>query len=577
MRIGLVPLDERPVNLRYPAMIAAIFGLDLVVPPPDAIGVRRAPGRHDRLAAWLGDIGPGLDALIVSVEQLAYGGLVPSRTTGDPAAAAAARLDPLRRLGGRRRPLLYGFNLITRISDSTDDVEEMPYWRSFGPRLYRLSQLLDRSALGQPVATELATLRAELPAAETRDWLLRRARNHTVNLAALQLVADGTLDLLVLSSDDTSAFGLPSREKRALTEWADRLELADRLLMYPGADEVGCALLARAQATLSGTTPRFSPFYAVPGGEDVIAPFEDGPVRVTVERQLRAVAGTVVAAEEEDAIWLAVDPPVPRRGEWEATHAARERIERLPFLETLVAAAGRRRAAGRPVAIADVAYPNGADPVLIELLVGWDGLAGLAAYGAWNTAGNTIGTVLAQACAAATAATAEQRAAQERFLLHRFVEDWGYQRVVRPRLRARLASETGNAEPAASALPEVATWVEAQLDESIAALAAFRGRFRIAPGSVRLPWRRIFEVDFDLEPVVGGSGPGRPVDGPSTDAATALRRSPPAGGGTALRPAPAPRSAAGSLPCPAPARRTSSTRSAGGRSTPRPAETRSRG
>lgn len=41
MRIGLVPLDERPANVRYPAMIAAIFGVDLVVPPAEAIGATR--------------------------------------------------------------------------------------------------------------------------------------------------------------------------------------------------------------------------------------------------------------------------------------------------------------------------------------------------------------------------------------------------------------------------------------------------------------------------------------------------------------------------------------------------------
>ena len=53
------------------------------------------------------------------------------------------------------------------------------------------------------------------------DFLSRRLRNHAVTSAVLHLLAHGVFDLLVLSSDDTSPFGLPSREKRWLESWAD--------------------------------------------------------------------------------------------------------------------------------------------------------------------------------------------------------------------------------------------------------------------------------------------------------------------------------------------------------------------
>ena len=33
MRLGLIPLDERPVNVRYPQMIADIAGHEVFVPP----------------------------------------------------------------------------------------------------------------------------------------------------------------------------------------------------------------------------------------------------------------------------------------------------------------------------------------------------------------------------------------------------------------------------------------------------------------------------------------------------------------------------------------------------------------
>lgn len=34
MRIGLLPLDERPVNTHSPRMIARMAGVELVLPPP---------------------------------------------------------------------------------------------------------------------------------------------------------------------------------------------------------------------------------------------------------------------------------------------------------------------------------------------------------------------------------------------------------------------------------------------------------------------------------------------------------------------------------------------------------------
>ncbi|MBN1284388.1 MAG: DUF4127 family protein [Anaerolineae bacterium] len=494
MHIGLIPLDERPANMRYPAMIAQIAGVDLHMPPLDRLSYMKRPADGGALVEWVQDAAAGLDALIVSCEMLGYGSLVASRTTNEPAAAILARLDALRAVK-RRYPNLYiaGVNVITRISNANAAAEEPPYWERLGTRFYRFSQLLDRA--GDAELTELAALRAELPAEYAGDFLRRRLRNHTVNLAAVHLLAEGVFDLLALSSDDTSPYGLPSREKRWLAGWAELLAPGDRLLMYPGADEVGCALLMRLVNRRRGYTPRFLPYYAVPGGEQIVAPYEDGPIMQTVERQIRAVGG-VVAEDGDYDIWLAVNTPVERGGEWHPAHAAAERAARRPHLQKMVEAIQAHGAVH--TVIADVAYPNGADPVLIDLLREQVDLPALAAYGGWNTAGNTIGVALAQGCAAHFAERDAQRAVQARFLLHRFVEDWGYQHVVRAQVREWLMAQTGNDEPAPDQLDDVRAWVEARLRACIDELPGFAGRYHIAPGSARLPWQRTFEVDFDL-------------------------------------------------------------------------------
>lgn len=508
MKVGLIPLDERPANTRYPAMIAAIAGAELLLPPPAILSDRRRPADCGALARWLEAAAPDLDGLIVSLEQLGYGGLIASRTTDEPAAAVLARLETLRELR-RARPSLpiFAFGVITRVSNANDAVEEPDYWAEYGEQIYALSQLLDRRGRGHAVAADLSRLEAAIPAAFRREMLARRLRNHAVNLAGLHMLGEGVFDLLVISSDDTSPFGLPARERGWLAGWAEMLAGERTLLMYPGADEVGCALLARMLNARAGAAPTFAVGYAPAAAAAHVAAYEDGPVRLTVERQVAAVGGSLVPPEGPGAaggigvadIWLGVDAPLARRAEWRPDCAQAERDDRLDDLRALVNDSRLRMAAGQAVALADVAYPNGADPALIELLLAEADLSGLAAYGAWNTAGNTIGAALAQACVARLADTPAGRAAQRRLLLHRFVEDWGYQHLLRAETRAWLRATYGAAEPTTpQALAGALARIEAGLNTIVGRLPGFAGRYQIAPGSVRLPWGRTFEVDFAL-------------------------------------------------------------------------------
>jgi hypothetical protein len=501
MQIGLIPLDERPVNTRYPAMIAQIAGAEVVQPTP--LSHIRTPADCDRLAAWLREQAASLHALIVSIQMLGYGGLIASRTTHDSAAQIIARLEVLREIK-RLYPHLriYGFDLITRISFANDNFEEPLYWDTYGIRLYMYSQLLDRQLQGEEVRAELDRLQAEIPPEHLQDFLARRLRNHTVNLAVFELLTSGVFDLLILSSDDTSEYGLGTREKRWLTEWASRLSVGDRLLMYPGADEVGCALLARA--INRDSQPRFYVHYSIPGDEDITAPFEDGAVRITVERQVRAVGGVLVDDSTHADFILAVNTPSPSGVRiFDPAIAESERAYRAAHLLGFVHHIKDRLDAGRRVILADVAYPNGADPVLVSLLrehLGAD-ITKLSAYGGWNTAGNTIGTALAQGVASSMAHDEKARRAAEQFLLHRFVEDWGFMHVTRPDLSSWLVEQNGTTTITAANFEGAKALIEFGLQSCLDELPGFSGHWRIVPSSIRLPWVRTFEVDFDLEHV----------------------------------------------------------------------------
>ena len=80
LRIALLPLDERPVNITLPRQIAAIGGAELLLPPRRMLPDLRQPGRTDDLGAWLEAVAGEVDAVVVSIDMLCYGGLIAGRT-----------------------------------------------------------------------------------------------------------------------------------------------------------------------------------------------------------------------------------------------------------------------------------------------------------------------------------------------------------------------------------------------------------------------------------------------------------------------------------------------------------------
>ncbi len=497
MRIGLIPLDERPVNVRYPLMLAAIAGVELALPPLDVLSQLRRPAPWEELRAWVQETAPSLDALIVSCEMLGYGGLIASRIGDEPLGKILQRLEAIRELKKLHPHLLiHGFNVITRISNADDSFEEPDYWAEYGTRLHLYSKLAGQTEADPSLAEARDHVRQEIPEAVRHDFTTRRMRNHAVNLAILQMVADGLFDLLVLSSDDTSALGFATSEKSWLEAWVAQLEIADRVLMYPGADEVGGVLLMRIVNASNDYTPQFFPYYLEAEGARTIAAYEDVAIQTTFERQVQAVGGRIT--EGPDGFFVAINTPVAGQQEWSQEFQLRDAEERGAATEEMLEQVQRQLSGGGKALVVDVAYPNGAEPNLFGKLNEQISLPQLTSYSGWNTAGNSIGTALAHAAASAFVASPLQERAHARFMLHRLLEDWGYQRIVRAEARRYMLESFGHAEPAPAEVSQLCRWIESRLQQLLEKLPGYAGRYRIVSGSVRLPWGRTFEVDFEL-------------------------------------------------------------------------------
>lgn len=487
MHIALLPLDERPVNTRLPADVAAIAGARTVLPDPALLPAMRTPGNADLLGQWLLDTcGRDVDAAVVCVEMLVHGGLIPARTTPDDTLTVLRRLGALRELRAARPHLpISAVSLVTRASDSYHGDEEPPYWPQYGRELHALGAVLHRAHHGDLTGGDPgAETPPAVPADIRSDFELRRLRNHVVNLEALRLLAEGVVDPLLITADDTAVHSAGSVEQSWLRHWSRALQPDGTLLMYPGADEVGAVLVARSLAAGHGRPVRIRVTAGDPAGLDLVAPYENLPAGAGARRQVHA-AGAHIAADGQDAdVVLVLHTPDPARTDWLGNPPA-------PDADAVAATVKAVREAvdsGAPVALADVRHTNGGDPDLVEALLGEGLLGGLVAYGGWNTAGNTIGSVVAAAVATVVGTrdgTLDAGAAQ-RLLLHRLVEDHAYQAVTRTRLAGAPGVPTG--------------YTDTVHGELSAALRRLPGGESWRLGEVSLPWRRTFEIDFELTP-----------------------------------------------------------------------------
>lgn len=496
MKIALLPLDERPANTRYPAHVAAIAGATLALPPEDALPNLRAPASRKDLTLWLEREAAQCDGIVASVDLLGYGGLIASRISYDGIDEVLQWILPLTELRSERRPV-FAFNVIQRISNADDATEEPAYWAQYGTRLYRLSRALDLQ--GEQGSEELERSDSSPAfALAVQDWLIRRARNHAVNLAMLREAAMGKFDLLVIPSDDTSPIGLSARERKHLEFWKDALlpaltpplSQSEKVLMYPGADDLGSAMVARMINHQRHHAPRVFVHFTDSAMVNNVAPYEDRPIHQAVATQVMAVGAQTVAHIDDADLVLVVSPPFERKARDPHPFdmdADKRREQLLPAVQRIAQWVNE----GRRVAIADVAFPNGAEPALVELLFAHVDITKLAAFGGWNTAGNTLGSVLGSACV-----PCEDNRARQIALAHHLLEDWGYQAIVRDDLRSWLSETFGAPTIPPNHLNEAtaftATWLE-PISQRIR-----NAGLPCTVNNVRHPWRRTFEVDFEL-------------------------------------------------------------------------------
>jgi hypothetical protein len=513
----LVPLDDRPAVGPVAQMIAAVADHKVTLPPRELLGRFTQPGDTAKLSEWLkAQDYTKVDALIVSLDMLAYGGLIASRVQATPLEAARERLEFLRWFKQKYpRVPVYVFSTIMRVAPTAlartrGNTEKLARWAELEDRVQKTGE--------QTLADELTLLKRELEPRVVQDYLAARRRNLQINLAAIDLYRAGQIDNLILVQDDARKYGLHRQDQVKLRERLEQLKLGEKVPIYNGADEAALVLTSRALLDKYESKVRVAVVYSSEKSKQIIAPFEDHPLQFTVESQIRAAGGVLVDDEELADYKLFVNAPETTQAEFNQ------------FVGRLLA----ELKAGRHVALADVLFPaphhTGADERLIEVFKREKLFDLFAGYAAWNTAGNTLGTAIPQANLrvfyrkhlndALERATRTQ-AAQLELLLQRFANDYLYHDIVRPAVNSRLRAEAKDEAATYELAPEQHAEVNREVAEQLRALierffadyfqdrsyalAYQRGRDRVLKVAglkdlnIYLPWARTFEVAIEFK------------------------------------------------------------------------------
>ncbi len=393
MKICFVPIDNRPVCYNLAKDICAIDeAIELFIPPREMLGDLTKQADIEGLFAWLKDLPKDIHCMILSLDTLAYGGLIPSRRSKDSFEKIKARVERLKPIIMGKK--VYAFSSIMRISNNNVNEEEKDYWSDLGKKIFEFSYVSCR---------DKKAIETDIPKEILADYLATRKRNFAINALYLDWQKEGLFETLIFSKDDCAQFGFNVSEAIMLENWG--------AVTKTGADEIPLTLLARAIPKQISVHPQF----IEPEYKDRISNYEDVSIENSVLGQLELGGFRVVNSSFEADVILVVNNFKEKQGElvmgWETE----------PYKWGF-------NPPNRPYAVADVRFANGADNSFVKALMNYS--APEYGYSAWNTSANALGSLLA-AVKVKYGALKYSDLAFKKLQAIRYLDDWAYQANVR--------------------------------------------------------------------------------------------------------------------------------------------------
>lgn len=494
----VIPLDERPCNYNYVQYLARDTHTSLLLPPKTILGDKKIKANLQMLDQWIFDNLNDVSAIILSVDMIVYGGIVPSRLHSDDVETLKTRLNIIKDIKKHNKFLkIYSYNLLMRNPTYSSSDEEPDYYELYGKEIHLQGVYTHKQNLGIITASEeeeLLLIKNKLPRDIYEDYTGRRHKNLVINKAVIDLLAQDVLDYLVIPQDDASAYGLTVMDREHLKAYIDEVKIRNNLIMYPDADAVVDALFSRALLEENNVKPNIYVQFANNDAKVLIPKYEDIPLGDSIPLQIQA-SGSMMTNDihSADIILMVNASPAMMDIYSEEYKVISQNSKRLNDLEIFVKKIKEYIESGQKVMIADIATANGSDNLLMKKLIEYDLLFSLAGYAGWNTSGNTLGSVIASGVMFFLYGNTQSHLD---FLGLRYVEDYLYMSKIRKEVTEKYLPDLNyNYFNAGEQRGKVAQIVEQLLHEKLRDLSS---KYEIHITDCYMPWKRMFEVGVDV-------------------------------------------------------------------------------
>jgi hypothetical protein len=495
-KIVLLPLDERPCNYIYPQLLPT-DGIDICFPPKDILGQKKVAGDFVKIKEWLLKETKDADFLILSLDTLLFGGIVPSRINHLTLSEIEQRAEVVTLIKKQNPQIkIFANELIMRCPSYSLSDEEPDYFDLYGEQIFRYGQILDMENQGMmtpELAKEFDSLVNYINPDDLKDFLDRRQTNISILLENLHLVANNIIDFLIIPQDDSNEYGFSSIDQKKIRDHIAKYHIENNIIMYPGADEVGLTLIARAINQIRNVKPKVLVYYSSSKGQFVVPSFEDRIIDETVKYQIYAIGGIRVDSCGECDIVLGINigSQMLTKNDKRADIVYGKNRNLLTFVDYI----DYCKKLNKIVGIADVAYCNNADEELLNLLRNQKMLYKIDAYAGWNTSSNTLGTTLSTL--SCFNCTGDEKKKKE-FLTYRYYEDYGYMDIVREIINIQILDLDG------STRFFLGNNYDALLKQTSELLEKHMKNYfpeiynKVDTMTVTFPWNRTFEIMLDL-------------------------------------------------------------------------------
>lgn len=492
-KIVYLPLDERPCNYNYPYWLSKCSkGYQFYRPSKAILGNKKTPAIYENVKRFLLEKCKTADILIISLETLIYGGLLFSRLHDYSAEILIDRLRLIEQLKKNNPSLkIYAFSLILRCPSCNTDDEEPDYYGECGEAIFNtgvlkhkyLLSLIDKEEYEQGIS-KLKNI--------TKNWLIDFEKRRETNLKVITYFLENYYNLcefFVIPQDDSNPYGYTTMDREKVKKIIKELGLD--VPIYPGADEVGCVLLARALKDDKKIEPSINIVFPKPECQNVIPIFEDRPVYLSLKDQLKVVGFHVDDKKANVSLFMNY-PTREMVNMGSIPSIGYEERDIDSFIQKIVNDVKNKK----QVILSDGAYGNGGEELFLVKLQSKISLFEISSYAGWNTSSNAMGTALALGMINFLFGKTEK---SNEFIAQRIYEDIGYMGKVRWHIWHDVVQNYGycydfvgakNGIIAKITLNEINSYAKKTFPE------VFK-KYKIS--HLEFPWKRIFEVDLRIK------------------------------------------------------------------------------